>query len=261
MASSMFVTRTNLRNPMLTRAPSRTRALIVLLLALALSTAASGYVAAAEPMPTLSPAAASDAEIVFWQTIANSQSRADYEGYLKTYPNGYFVELAKARIATLSAGPQRSVAAPPPNPPPVVSAAPSGDYTPPSAIAVSPAAWSGIWETHKVRGRINVGDGRWKVTIVDRVIEITQTAEYGVCNSKRQWCRPGGALGSPQIIRGGIEGATFTGTYESDNTVGLTRGQRVKTTVSGVLSNDRNQIHVEYSGWIGHGALFDLRRP
>lgn len=46
---------------------------------------------------------ASDAsiELVYWNTIANSENSADFESYLSQYPNGKFVELAKNRLHAL----------------------------------------------------------------------------------------------------------------------------------------------------------------
>ncbi|MDP6708921.1 MAG: caspase family protein [Alphaproteobacteria bacterium] len=62
--------------------------------------------------PTAAPATASpqapivlpgtDKEMVFWQSIQNSQSAADYEAYLGTYPNGEFALLARARLKALT---------------------------------------------------------------------------------------------------------------------------------------------------------------
>jgi formylglycine-generating enzyme required for sulfatase activity len=40
-------------------------------------------------------------ELVFWESIKNSQRAADYEAYLEAFPNGRFAPLAKARAAYL----------------------------------------------------------------------------------------------------------------------------------------------------------------
>ena len=46
-------------------------------------------------------AASSQAEIVFWQSIANSTNPAEFEAYLSQFPNGVFRALAQARLAAL----------------------------------------------------------------------------------------------------------------------------------------------------------------
>ena len=40
-------------------------------------------------------------ELAYWNTIANSESSADFESYLSQYPNGKFTELAKNRLQSL----------------------------------------------------------------------------------------------------------------------------------------------------------------
>ena len=42
---------------------------------------------------------ASEAETVFWQSIAESDDRADFEAYLRAFPNGTFAPLARNRLA------------------------------------------------------------------------------------------------------------------------------------------------------------------
>jgi uncharacterized caspase-like protein len=52
------------------------------------------------------PAAQSvDKEVVFWQSIQNSNSPAQFQAYLDQYPNGTFAALARARIDELKAKP------------------------------------------------------------------------------------------------------------------------------------------------------------
>lgn len=64
----------------------------------------------AEPAPVLAElplgALATDsglAEIEAWQKIKSSQNGADFERHLKTYPVGYFAELAAVRLAAIEA--------------------------------------------------------------------------------------------------------------------------------------------------------------
>ena len=58
--------------------------------------------------PTPAPASASatpaaDAELLFWQTIANSGNPADFQAYLDQYPQGRFAALARIRAKTQQA--------------------------------------------------------------------------------------------------------------------------------------------------------------
>ena len=54
---------------------------------------AAPWAAAGQPTP--------DAEVVFWQSIANSADPADFEDYLERFPNGTFAGLARRRVARL----------------------------------------------------------------------------------------------------------------------------------------------------------------
>ena len=78
-----------------------------------------------------SPPASSEAELVFWQSIANSTNPAEFEAYLSQFPNGVFRALADVRLAALRAG---SNGAPPP------AGRPAGGVgSPPSGARVSAA--------------------------------------------------------------------------------------------------------------------------
>jgi hypothetical protein len=70
------------------------------------------FAAAPAPPPPAAPAAPSnaDAELLFWQSIMANGTAADYEEYLKQFPDGRFGGLARNRVAALRA-PER---APPP---------------------------------------------------------------------------------------------------------------------------------------------------
>ena len=54
--------------------------------------------AAAQPA---APPAASEAENLFWQSIMNSTNSAEFEAYLRRFPNGMFSELAQIRLEVL----------------------------------------------------------------------------------------------------------------------------------------------------------------
>jgi uncharacterized caspase-like protein len=76
--------------------------------------------AEAKPPATTPPSAtetprspSADSEVVFWQSIQNSKSAADYKAYLEKYPNGTFAALAKLRIAEI----EKASAVTPPKPP------------------------------------------------------------------------------------------------------------------------------------------------
>jgi formylglycine-generating enzyme required for sulfatase activity len=88
-------------------------------------------------------------EITFWNSIKDSNYPADYEAYLKAYPNGRFVTLAHARIdrlrATAASNPAASAApaAPPVAPAPQSSrAAPGTQAAPPAAHPAAQASAS-----------------------------------------------------------------------------------------------------------------------
>jgi uncharacterized caspase-like protein/ketosteroid isomerase-like protein len=77
---------------------------------------------AAAPATTPPPAVqapSADAELLFWQTIMASGTAADFEEYLKQFPDGRFAGLARNRIAALQAPPRSS-------PPPAAPAKPCG---------------------------------------------------------------------------------------------------------------------------------------
>ena len=70
------------------------------------SAAALRSVAAVAPPPAPAaqqPPASSEVELVFWQSIANSMNPADFEAYLRRFPNGVFSDLAQNRLAALGA--------------------------------------------------------------------------------------------------------------------------------------------------------------
>lgn len=54
------------------------------------------------PVPAI--AQTDPAEIAFWSSVQNSKDAAEFEAYLKAYPNGKFAPLAKIRLKNLKAG-------------------------------------------------------------------------------------------------------------------------------------------------------------
>ena len=60
----------------------------------------------ARQSPASAGAVAADAggvEVVFWQSVQNSTNPADFEAYLRRFPNGVFSELAQNRLSALGA--------------------------------------------------------------------------------------------------------------------------------------------------------------
>ena len=73
---------------------------------------------AAAPAPGTSPPVApppgtADGELVFWQSIRDSKSAADYKAYLARWPAGIFAELARLRVAQLEKAADRPAPAVP----------------------------------------------------------------------------------------------------------------------------------------------------
>ena len=71
----------------------------------------SGPAASAEAMQAPPPPASAELEGLFWQSIMNSTNPAEFEAYLRRFPNGVFSELAQARRAALQSAPASPPAA------------------------------------------------------------------------------------------------------------------------------------------------------
>lgn len=56
-----------------------------------------------------SPAATSQAEVVLWKSIENSTDPADFQSYLKRYPNGAFAVLAQRHLHDLDPGSPKAI--------------------------------------------------------------------------------------------------------------------------------------------------------
>jgi hypothetical protein len=54
---------------------------------------------AATPAQTAQPASTTQAEIVLWKSIENSNNPSDFQTYLNQYPNGAFINLAQRHLA------------------------------------------------------------------------------------------------------------------------------------------------------------------
>jgi uncharacterized caspase-like protein len=91
--------------------------------------AAAAPAAPAVPAPAAGPNAAAF-ELTFWESIRNSTQRADFEEYLRQFPQGRFAGLARNRVAALEPRTEARVAA---VAPPATTAAPVAAATPSAA--------------------------------------------------------------------------------------------------------------------------------
>lgn len=80
------------------------------------------------------PAASPDPELVFWESVRDSTRPAEYEAYLKAYPEGRFAELARLRAEALQPAPAPAEPPPPPRKPstPRSQSTPAGRKPPPA---------------------------------------------------------------------------------------------------------------------------------
>lgn len=98
----------------------------------------------AEPVPppaAPAPGQAADMtmELTFWTSVSDSDDKADFEAYLKRYPEGHYSDLARNRIAAITRAEARAAAPPPAPPPPPPAAPPPPRPAPPPPQAAAPA--------------------------------------------------------------------------------------------------------------------------
>ena len=83
-----------------------------------------GLLAPSQPVSNNLPAPSSQtntAEVEFWKSIRDSEDPSDFQAYLTSFPNGFFTDLARNRLARLEPLPPRQRPLPPPphhRPPP-----------------------------------------------------------------------------------------------------------------------------------------------
>ncbi|CAB3733170.1 Hercynine oxygenase [Paraburkholderia rhynchosiae] len=112
------------------------------------SAASDDYVVTLRSRGILPKDSSEQYEITFWNSIKDSNYPADYEAYLKAYPNGRFATLAQARIDRLRAAGSNTQPATPSVAPAPQAARPTAPASPavtptqerPRAVATPPAA-------------------------------------------------------------------------------------------------------------------------
>ncbi len=62
------------------------------------------------PQGAPAPAPTPDSETLFWETIKDSSDAADFKAYIKNYPHGVFVDLARNRLEALAGRPADAAA-------------------------------------------------------------------------------------------------------------------------------------------------------
>ena len=164
--------------------------------------------AAAQP-PSSSGAQSAGLEGLFWQSIMNSANPADFEAYLRRFPNGVFLELAENRLAALR-GPSNGSSA--------VAGAVGGVGTPASGSRVSraPAAGAGI---------AAAGDTRRRPGAEFRSDETCAGKPAGAACWKEVSGQPGCYVWDPSLVLG--QTVTWTG----ECTAGLAQGAGTLTWV------------------------------
>ncbi len=103
---------------------------------------AAPVVFAAPSAPAPSPAPDTTMELTFWTSIKDDDDAADFEAYLKRYPNGHYADLARNRLAAIARAEAKAAAARPviASPPPRPHPAPQAQPARAAAPVASPAA-------------------------------------------------------------------------------------------------------------------------
>jgi len=86
------------------------------------------------------PSAEAQLDALFWQSVMNSEDRAQYAAYLARFPNGTFAELARLKIAAIDQRGGAPAGAPAAPPAPPAGAKPAA--APPPASTQTPTAMS-----------------------------------------------------------------------------------------------------------------------
>ena len=81
-----------------------------------------------------------DVEILFWQSVKDSNDATELQAYLDKYPDGQFSALAQARISRIGQSAAAAAATPPPIQPPTTPAAVPAPSAPPAKPEAEPEA-------------------------------------------------------------------------------------------------------------------------
>jgi hypothetical protein len=142
------------------------------------------------PAPAPAPVNTQPAQVAFWESMGRSTNPADYEEYLRQFPDGIYAGLARRRIADLkrqqaaAAAPPASAAQPAPAAPskvavapvappaPAAPAAPAGAAAQQQAAIAPPPPDSGL---ARFDGRWTGADKQWRVVLDIRNGQVTGT--------------------------------------------------------------------------------------
>ncbi len=98
-------------------------------------------------------------ETVFWTSIKDAEDPADFEAYLKRYPQGHYSDLARNRLAALGASSATPAATPKPEPQPQPVVEPPAST--PSATKAKPEKKKSSPLPMILGGLVVVGAGAW----------------------------------------------------------------------------------------------------
>ena len=141
-------------------------------------------------------------DLAFWDAVKGSNSPAELQAYLESFPNGTFAPLAKARIAALS----RAAAAPPPATAPApVAAAPAAKPAAPAPVATS-AAFDGAYRAfytasggNSVQSTLGVTNGQLTGWLHSSISRASRSTDFGVVS-----CSVTGLVDSGGRVQNGL---------------------------------------------------------
>ncbi|MEO0467394.1 MAG: SUMF1/EgtB/PvdO family nonheme iron enzyme [Pseudomonadota bacterium] len=88
----------------------------------------------AAPVAVAAPAPDATIENTYWMSIKDTSDPAELDSYLKRYPEGHFSDLARSRMAALSAPAAAAAVLPPPQPAPPPTPQPAPSPPPPQPV-------------------------------------------------------------------------------------------------------------------------------